>query len=55
VSHEDWYNSIDKLLSDKNLRSAMGEAGRQHSVAEYSLESYAALMADTLRVARKGR
>ncbi len=55
ASDEDWYNSLDKLLSDKNLRFAMGEAGRRHSVAEYGLETHATLLADTLKAARKDR
>ncbi|MDI1242932.1 MAG: glycosyltransferase family 4 protein [bacterium] len=55
ASDEDWYNSLDKLLTDKNLRSAMGAAGRAHSVAMYDLEKYAAILADTLRAARKDR
>jgi glycosyltransferase involved in cell wall biosynthesis len=48
ASGEDWYNSLDKLLSDKNLRSAMGESGRRHSIATYGLEKHATLLADTL-------
>src|SRR5690606_34951844 len=26
---EDWYNSLDRLLSDKGLRTQMGKAGRE--------------------------
>lgn len=55
ASGQDWYNSLDKLLSDKNLRSTMGEAGRRHSVATYGLEKHAALLADTLRSVLKDR
>lgn len=55
ASDEDWYNSLDKLLSDKNLRSAMGEAGRRYSLAAYGLQTHATLFADALRAARKHR
>lgn len=37
VSEEDWYNSIAKLLRDKQLRRAMGEAGRQYSLRMFAL------------------
>jgi glycosyltransferase involved in cell wall biosynthesis len=45
---EDWYNSLDKLLSDAELRRSMGAASRLHSVATYNLETQASLLADTL-------
>lgn len=55
TSSEDWYNSLDKLLSNGNLRSTMGAAGRRHSVAEYGLEKHATLLADTLQAVWKYR
>jgi hypothetical protein len=38
-SDEEWYNSIEKLLLDTNLRKRMGAAGRQKMIAQYSLQS----------------
>lgn len=55
ASNEDWYNFLDKLLSDRSLRSTMGAAGRRHSVATYGLEKHATLLADALRAALEDR
>jgi glycosyltransferase involved in cell wall biosynthesis len=55
ASSEDWYNSLDKLLSDKNLRSVMGEAGRSHSITTYGLEKHATHLADILETVLKHR
>lgn len=46
---EDWYNSLDRLLCDSELRVTMGKAGRDHSIANYGLEQHSAVLADTLR------
>lgn len=36
---DDWYNSLDRLLSDANLRREMGENGRRHSLENYSVSA----------------
>jgi len=46
---DDWYNSLDSLLGDSNLRSTMGSAGRQFAVANFDLEKTSARLADALR------
>jgi glycosyltransferase involved in cell wall biosynthesis len=36
-SDEDWYNLLDKLLSDSGLRTIMGAAGRGHAIEHYTI------------------
>ena len=48
-TREDWYNALDKLLSDGELRKEMGRAGREHSISNYRLEMHAETLARTLR------
>jgi glycosyltransferase involved in cell wall biosynthesis len=36
-SDSDWYNSLDELLSKKELRKSMGEEGRQYFLRNYDL------------------
>lgn len=36
-SAEDWYNSLNNLLSNPQLRMQMGQSARAHSVVNYSL------------------
>lgn len=38
---EDWYNSLNKLLSDENLRRQMGAKGRKHSLQYYTVPAQA--------------
>lgn len=45
---EDWYNSLNTLLSDAELRRKMGKYGREHSVQFYSVPVYAETLADVL-------
>lgn len=52
---EDWYNSLDRLLCDSELRVTMGRAGREHSIANYGLEQQSAMLADTLRSVVRSR
>ena len=54
-SDEDWYNALDKLLSDDGLRAAMGRAGREHSLANYRLDIHAETLARVLREVCDGR
>lgn len=49
ASDEDWYNALDKLLSDRSLRVGMGRAGREHSLANYRLETHAETLVRVLR------
>ncbi len=39
ATDEDWYNYLDKLLTDTELRIRMGKAGRQKVVDQYSVRS----------------
>jgi glycosyltransferase involved in cell wall biosynthesis len=47
-SDEDWYNSLDKLLSDANFRKRMGERARSYSLENYTIEKWSAVLADVL-------
>lgn len=49
ITEEDWYNPLNDLLSDSDLRKSMGQAGRVHSEQEYRLDKIADILADTLR------
>jgi glycosyltransferase involved in cell wall biosynthesis len=54
VTDEDWYNSLNTLLTDTELRTRMGEHAREHSLANYGIEQQAHKLAEVLRsVARK--
>ncbi len=47
-SPEDWYNSLDSLLSDSTLRKQMGQAARDHSLENYTVKKWSAELADVL-------
>jgi glycosyltransferase involved in cell wall biosynthesis len=47
-SPEDWYNSLDELLSNDHLRSGMGVAGRENALSNYGVLQQADLLAATL-------
>lgn len=48
-TEEDWYNSLDRLLSDKMLRAKMGKAGREFSLEHYTVPKQAEKLAETFR------
>ena len=45
---EDWYNSLELLLTNAELRRRMGERGREFSVANYRLTDHAEMLKTTL-------
>lgn len=47
MSMKDWYDSLDKLLSDCELRRRMGIAGRKHSLKHYTLPQQTEIIAQT--------
>ena len=53
TTHEDWYTHLDKLLSDEDLRSRMGKAGRQYSLNKFTVGRQAEILANTLRGAAR--
>lgn len=53
VSDKDWYNALDKLLSDANLRAEMGKNGREYSLRHFTVSEHVDLLADTFRAAGK--
>jgi glycosyltransferase involved in cell wall biosynthesis len=49
----EWYNALDKLLSDAQLREKMGKSGRQNSLAFYTLPEQTEILARAFRQACK--
>ncbi len=49
ASSEDWYNALDKLLTDENLRKQMGKAGRLVSLRDYTVGTQFEKLENTLR------
>jgi glycosyltransferase involved in cell wall biosynthesis len=47
----EWYEALDRLLSDAKLRSTMGAAGRSHVVEHYSLSDQTEKLAAALKEA----
>lgn len=43
---QDWYNHLDKLLSDRDLRVRMGENARRYAVEHFSLGKHSQTLAD---------
>lgn len=54
-THEEWFKSLDLLLSDPELRQTMGAAGRRHVVRNYPLSDQADKLASALREATGDR
>lgn len=48
-SQEDWYNSLDRLLSDREKRERMGDSGRRYSLDNFALSTQADKLAQVLR------
>jgi glycosyltransferase involved in cell wall biosynthesis len=48
-STEDWYNSLDKLMSSQDLRRVMGAAGRRYALLNYGLDEQADKLANVIR------
>ncbi len=44
---KEWYNSLEKLLLDENLRKQMGAKGRDFSVKHFSLEEQTEILIQT--------
>jgi glycosyltransferase involved in cell wall biosynthesis len=53
TTKEEWYEALQRLLSDSSLREQMGAAGRQHCVENYSLSQQAKKLAEALREAAR--
>ena len=45
---EDWYNSLDRLLSDSGLRKKMGAEARNHCLKHYTLSIQTKILAQAL-------
>jgi len=54
TTNNEWFNALERLLSDPELRQAVGTAGRRHVVEHYSLAEQADKLALALREAAAG-
>ena len=55
-TEEEWFAALSRLLTDADLRDAMGRAGRSYAVEHYSTRRAAATLAGVFRsVAGKRR
>ena len=52
-SEGEWFDALDRLLTDKALRAEMGEAGRQFALERYRLEDQAAKLGEILFAAAR--
>jgi len=48
-SKDEWYNALDKLLSQARLRREMGASGRKHSLEYYTVPVQADILAQVFR------
>jgi glycosyltransferase involved in cell wall biosynthesis len=48
---DDWYNALDKLLSDTALRNKMGIEGREYSLKHYALPKQVEALAEVFKKA----
>lgn len=53
ATQSDWFEALDRLLSDKSVRLEMGRAGRAFALQHYRLEDQAARLSDVLYAASK--
>ncbi len=54
-SSEDWVNSLERLLTDTEMRKRMGKAGRQRVEEEYCIQKTAPKLAGWLKQVAEGR
>jgi glycosyltransferase involved in cell wall biosynthesis len=54
ATKEEWREALKALIVDKERRRKMGEAGRRHALAHFTLDAQADKLADALRQAAKG-
>jgi glycosyltransferase involved in cell wall biosynthesis len=54
-TNDEWYRSLERLMTDADQRLKMGAAGRAHAVAHYGLEDQADKLAHALVEAAQSR
>ena len=52
ATDKDWYNHLDKLLSEPEVRVRMGQSARRYAEEHFSLPKHAVILANTLRSVR---
>ena len=53
TTHEQWESALERLIRDSALRRRMGEAGRRHALAHYTVAAQADKLASALREAAR--
>lgn len=54
TTHDEWRDALTRLLTDATLRRSMGERGRRHALAHYTVPAQADKLAAALREAAAG-
>jgi glycosyltransferase involved in cell wall biosynthesis len=54
-TNDEWYRSLECLMSDRDRRREMGSAGRAHALLHYGLEDQADKLAETLHEAARSQ
>lgn len=49
TSEAEWYEALEKLLLDKNLRQEMGARGREYSLKHYTVPAQTEILAEAFR------
>ncbi len=55
TTNDEWYAALERLLTDDALRARMGESGRRHALANYTVTKQADKLAQALGEAVMGR
>ncbi len=53
TSKREWYNALEKLLADKNLRERLGMRARQNSLETYTVEKQVEILVNTFQKVSK--
>jgi glycosyltransferase involved in cell wall biosynthesis len=54
-TEDEWFDILDSLVADPQLRRRVGQAGRERATSDFSLERWAPRFLDVLRSAALGR
>ena len=52
-NEEEWIKALSTLIQDKDLRSQMGQRGRQHVIDHYSVEAVMPLLIEVIHATSK--
>jgi glycosyltransferase involved in cell wall biosynthesis len=55
TTETEWHNALQKLIHNEKLRTAMGRAGRQRCVEEYSIRRWLPVVLEILEKVHAAR